>query len=395
MHIHIPPSVLHAIQSLNDAGYEAYIVGGCVRDSLMGKSPVDWDITTSALPEQTNKVFADHRTIDTGMRHGTVTVITEDMPLEITTYRVDGAYSDGRHPDAVTFTPSLKEDLRRRDFTVNAMAYHPKHGIVDCHGGQADIRNRIIRCVGDPEERFREDALRILRALRFAAVLGFHIESETANAVHKFSTHLRNVSIERITAEFKRLICADGAIQIMDAFRDVMSIFLPEMTFCDDFSLLSRVPETLHVRLAALFYSADIAPDTAVGMLERMRFDRRTIQNVLLLLSFRVDDLLTEKQYFLRLLNYLGPELIFDYLALKEADPHTVSRAKELLTQNPCYKTSMLAINGNDLLDLGIPAGPEVGAIMSDLLNAVINGACINEKDALLSYLITMKKPVQ
>jgi len=395
LHIHIPPSVLHAIQSLNDAGYEAYIVGGCVRDSLMGKSPVDWDITTSALPEQTNKVFADHRTIDTGMRHGTVTVITEDMPLEITTYRVDGAYSDGRHPDAVTFTPSLKEDLRRRDFTVNAMAYHPKHGIVDCHGGQADIRNRIIRCVGDPEERFREDALRILRALRFAAVLGFHIESETANAVHKFSTHLRNVSIERITAEFKRLICADGAIQIMDAFRDVMSIFLPEMTFCDDFSLLSRVPETLHVRLAALFYSADIAPDTAVGMLERMRFDRRTIQNVLLLLSFRVDDLLTEKQYFLRLLNYLGPELIFDYLALKEADPHTVSRAKELLTQNPCYKTSMLAINGNDLLDLGIPAGPEVGAIMSDLLNAVINGACINEKDALLSYLITMKKPVQ
>ena len=395
MHIHIPPSVLHAIQSLNDAGYEAYIVGGCVRDSLMGKSPVDWDITTSALPEQTNKVFADHRTIDTGMRHGTVTVITEDMPLEITTYRVDGAYSDGRHPDAVTFTPSLKEDLRRRDFTVNAMAYHPKHGIVDCHGGQADIRNRIVRCVGDPEERFREDALRILRALRFAAVLGFHIESETANAVHKLSTHLRNVSIERITAEFKRLICADGAIQIMDAFRDIMSIFLPEMTFCDDFSLLSRVPETLHVRLAALFYSADIAPDTAVGMLERMRFDRRTIQNVLLLLSFRVDGLLTEKQYFLRLLNYLGPELIFDYLALKEADPHTVRRAKELLTQNPCYKTSMLAINGNDLLDFGIPAGPEVGAIMSDLLNAVINGACINEKDALLSYLITMKKPVQ
>ena len=395
MHIDIPSPVLHAIHRLNDAGYEAYIVGGCVRDSLMGNIPADWDITTSALPEQTSEVFANFHTIDTGVQHGTVTVIIENMPLEITTFRVDGTYSDGRHPDEVTFTPSLEEDLRRRDFTVNAMAYHPKHGIVDCFGGQEDIQNQIIRCVGNPEERFNEDALRILRAIRFAAVLNFSIESATANAIHRLSANLQNVSIERITAEFKRLICANDVVLIMDEFRDVMGVFMPEITSCDDFSLLSRVPEKIHVRLAALFNSAAIDTDAAVGILKRMRFDRQTMKDVSLLLSFRIKDQLTEKQYFLRLLNHLGSELIFDYLAMKEADPHTVLHAKKLLMEDPCYKVSMLAINGDDLLLLGIPAGPEIGFAMNELLNAVINGDCSNEKDALLSYWTTMKKPVQ
>ena len=391
----MPSSVLHAIHRLNDAGYEAYVVGGCVRDSIMGNRPADWDITTSALPEQTSEVFANCRTIDTGVRHGTVTVIIENTPLEITTYRVDGTYSDGRHPDAVTFTPSLEQDLRRRDFTVNAMAYHPNRGVVDRYGGQADIKSKIIRCVGTPEDRFNEDALRILRALRFAAVLGFNIESKTANAIHRLSANLQNVSIERITAEFKRLICADSSVLIMDEFRNVIGVFIPEILSCDDFSLLSRVPTKIHARLAALFYSADIHSDTAVSILKRMRFDRQTINNVSLLLSCRVKDLLTEEQYILRLLNHLGPELIFDYLAIKEADSLTVLRVKELLTQNPCYKTSMLAINGDDLLAYGIPASPDVGAFMNELLNAVMNGVCSNEKDALLSYLMTIKKPVQ
>ena len=395
MHIDIPSSVLHAIRLLNDAGYEAFIVGGCVRDCLMGKEPADWDITTSALPDQTGAVFKDYRTIDTGILHGTVTVIVDGIPLEITTYRVDGAYSDGRHPDEVTFTPSLKEDLRRRDFTVNAMAYHPKHGIVDCIGGQEDIQNQIIRCVGNPVERFNEDALRILRAIRFAAVLNFSIESATANAIHRLSANLQNVSIERITAEFKRLICADGVVLIMDKFRDVMDVFMPEITSCDDFSMLSRVPEKIHVRLTALFYSANIDPDAAVGILKRMRFDRQTIKDVSLLLSFRVNGLFTEEQYFLHLLNHLGSKLIFDYLAMKEADPLTIIRAKELLEKNPCYQVSMLAVSGDDLLSLGIPAGPEIGSAMNELLNAVMSGDCSNEKDALLSYLTTMKKPVQ
>lgn len=395
MHIDVPSSVLHAIRLLNDAGYEAFIVGGCVRDCLMGKEPADWDITTSALPDQTGAVFKDYRTIDTGILHGTVTVIVDGIPLEITTYRVDGAYSDGRHPDEVTFTPSLKEDLRRRDFTVNAMAYHPKHGIVDCFGGQEDIQNQIIRCVGNPVERFNEDALRILRALRFAAVLNFSNESATANAIHRLSANLQNVSIERITAEFKRLICAAGVVLIMDEFRDVMGVFMPEITSCDDFSLLSRVPEKIHVRLAALFYSADIDTDAAVGILKRMRFDRQTIKDVSLLLSFQVNGLFTEEQYFLHLLNHLGSKLIFDYLAIKEADPLTIIRAKELLEKNPCYQVSMLAVSGDDLLSLGIPAGPEIGSAMNELLNAVMSGDCSNEKDALLSYLTTMKKPVQ
>ncbi len=391
----MPLSVLHAIRLLNDAGYEAFIVGGCVRDCLMGKEPADWDITTSALPDQTSVVFKDYRTIDTGILHGTVTVIVDGMPLEITTYRVDGAYSDGRHPDAVTFTPSLEEDLRRRDFTVNAMAYHPKHGIVDCFGGQSDIQNRIIRCVGNPTERFNEDALRILRALRFAAVLGFAVESETASAIHRRSANLQYVSIERITAEFKRLICAADAVALMNEFSDVTTIFLPELSPCTDISLLNRVPARVHTRLAALFYGADITAEMAKVILKRMRFDRHTIRDVCLLLSYRISETMTENQYLLHILNFLGSELVFDYLAIVEADSLTILRAKELLKQNPCYKVSMLAVDGDDLLALGIPAGPEIGFAMNELLNAVMNGECINEKDTLVSYLMATKEPVQ
>ena len=395
MNMDMPLSVLHAIQLLNDAGYEAFIVGGCVRDCLMGKEPADWDITTSALPNQTSAVFKDYRTIDTGILHGTVTVIIDGMPLEITTYRVDGAYSDGRHPDTVTFSPSLQEDLRRRDFTINAMAYHPKNGIIDCFGGQSDIQNRIIRCVGNPTERFNEDALRILRAIRFAAVLEFNIEEETINAIRQLSENLRNISIERITAEFKRLICADNAVSVIDEMRDVLAVFLPEILFSNDFSLLSRVPARVPVRLAALFLNAVISPESVVDILKRMRFDRQTIKDVSLLLSFRMIDRLTEEQYLLHLLNHLGEELIFDYLAITEADSLTIIRTRELLRQNPCYKMSMLAVNGDDLLALGIPAGPEIGSAMNELLNAVMNGKCINEKDALLSYLMATKEPVQ
>lgn len=395
MHIDLPSSVLHAIRLLNDAGYEAYVVGGCVRDSLMGKTPADWDITTSALPEQTIAVFSDYRTIDTGVRHGTVTVVIRDVPLEITTYRVDGAYSDGRHPDEVTFTPSLLEDLRRRDYTVNAMAYHPCHGVIDCFGGQSDIQNRIIRCVGNPTERFDEDALRILRALRFAAVLGFSIESETASAIHRLSSNLQCVSIERITAEFKRLICAANAVAVMDVFRDIMAVIIPEVVSCDDISLLTRVPSRVHTRLAAFFYSADITAETAEHILRRMHFDRQTIRDVCLLLSFRAKEAMTEDQHLLHLLNHLGPELVFDYLAIIEADRHTILRTSALLAENACYKVSMLAVNGDDLLAVGITSGPDIGASMKMLLSAVMDGVCSNDKDSLLSYLTTIKKPVQ
>ena len=198
MKVSFPESVRWAIKRLNDAGYEAWAVGGCVRDSALGKEPHDWDMTTSALPEETMAVFADYPVIETGIKHGTVTIVVDGEPLEITTYRVDGSYSDGRHPDGVSFTRSLEADMARRDFTINAMAAHPEKGIVDCFGGLEDLKNGVIRCVGDPERRFSEDALRILRAMRFSAVLGFPVEEKTAEALLKIRENLRHVAMERI-----------------------------------------------------------------------------------------------------------------------------------------------------------------------------------------------------
>lgn len=395
MNISLPSSVLHAIRLLNNAGFEAFVVGGCVRDSLMGKQPTDWDITTSALPEQTVAVFADYRTIDTGIQHGTVTVILENTPLEITTYRVDGSYSDGRHPDTVAFTRSLQEDLRRRDFTVNAMAYHPERGLVDPFGGQSDLADGIIRCVGAPSERFSEDALRILRAVRFSSVLGFTIDLDTADALRRLSSTLSRVSVERIATEFKKLLCGAEAVRVMAEHRDVIAVFMPEISNCADFSLLSNARPLPHARLAALFYGADVSATAAESALRRLRLDNQTIREASLLLSVRLQALSREDSCLLRLLNVVGPDLIFDYLDIKSIGKETAQRVQQLLDMKACYQVSMLAVNGDDMIAAGVAPGPAVGATLQALLYAVMEDACPNNKDALLAYMKIWKKPVQ
>ena len=236
MYIELPQTVQKAIDRLEAMGYEAYAVGGCVRDSILGRTPNDWDITTSARPEQTAAVFCDARTVETGVQHGTLTVILDGMPLEITTYRRDGAYADNRHPEQVTFSGCIEDDLCRRDFTVNAMAYHPKRGLVDLYGGQEDLARGVIACVGDAETRFHEDGLRILRAIRFASVLDFSVEAATADAVHVCCGLLQNIAAERIREELCKLICGKGAVRILREYADVIAQPMPELYACVGFA---------------------------------------------------------------------------------------------------------------------------------------------------------------
>ena len=394
MQIILPSAVSTAIQQLNNAGYEAYAVGGCVRDSLMGTEPKDWDITTSATPAEMQMVFADSRTIETGLKHGTLTVIVEGLPLEITTYRVDGDYSDGRHPDSVAFTGCLAEDLQRRDFTINAMAYHPDKGVVDLYGGQEDISDELISCVGVAQKRFSEDALRILRALRFASVLGFSITKETELAIRALYPTLSCVSVERITMEMTKLLCGTSAQRILVDYPEVFRHILPEMGGVHEYSLLSRVPATPVTRWAALLYSCDLSADEAGVILRRLRLDHRSVRAVQTLISCRYMPLQTDAD-LLRLLNRLdNTDLLRDYLALNELDVATCQRIVNMVTDRRCYKISMLAVNGNDIV-AGGANGPDVGAILQALLNAVMDGKCTNNKQALLQYMQTLKKPVQ
>ena len=236
----LPAEVQTAIARLEQHGFEAYAVGGCVRDSLLGKQPNDWDITTSARPSQTAACFSDFRTVETGIEHGTLTVLVNGTPLEITTYRNDGEYLDNRHPKQVTFSHRIEDDLCRRDFTVNAMAYHPVRGLVDLFDGRADLTRRRIVCVGDATTRFHEDGLRILRAIRFASVLDFSIEEETARAIHACRSLLSNIAAERIREEFCKLLCGVGAVRILREYADVIGVFLPELSACVGFAQNSK-----------------------------------------------------------------------------------------------------------------------------------------------------------
>lgn len=383
---HIPLLVHQAIQLLNDAGYEAFLVGGCVRDSLMNKTPLDWDITTNALPTEIAAVFSSYRTIDTGINHGTVTVLMQDIPLEITTYRVDGTYSDGRHPDSVVFTRSLYEDLRRRDFTINAMAYHPNMGLQDPFGGQEDLKNGVIACVGLAKLRFQEDALRILRALRFAATLDFCINADTTEAIHQLYSTLSCISAERIGAEFRKMLCGNHPARLLYEFADVIHTLVPELNECCDFSLLDIVPPNHCARYAALFKSASLDDTAASAVLCRLRSDHHTIRNVCQLLSEPPTNTWTDAA-LLRLMNRVDPNLIFDYFAIQRIDLTLSMRVQQLIESECCYRISMLAVHGEDIVKAGIPEGPSVGKALQHLLDAVIDGNCPNEKTALLSYL--------
>jgi tRNA nucleotidyltransferase (CCA-adding enzyme) len=440
MHLQLPDYVNSALNRLEDAGYEACAVGGCVRDLLMHRTPGDYDITTAALPAQTAAVFASERVIETGVKHGTVTVLLSGHPIEITTYRVDGAYSDSRHPDAVRFTPSLREDLARRDFTMNAMAYSPGLGLVDPFGGAADIERRLIRCVGDPAARFREDALRIARCVRFSAVLGFAVAPATAAAAREHRALLRRVSAERIAEELKKLVCGPDVRRVVLAETDILGEIVPELLpmrgfdqrnkhHCFDIlehcaAACEAVPPEPVIRLAALLHDVG-KPDCFFtdadgaghfyghaergalltdAILRRLRFDNESRETVTELVRRHDMRIEPERRAVLRALRRYGPEFFFRLMQLKRADalahapgPKTDERlarndllealAREAIAEAACFSLKDLAVDGRDLIAAGYAPGPALGQALEALLDAVTDGRVPNEKTALLAYL--------
>lgn len=435
MTVDMPKNVDTAINLLQSAGFEAYAVGGCVRDSLLGKTPNDWDITTSAKPEDMKSVFAEFHCIDTGIKHGTVTVVIDGEPLEITTFRLDGEYEDNRHPKSVTFTSNLGADLGRRDFTVNAMAYSKMTGTVDLFGGQNDLKNKIIRCVGDPDRRFNEDALRILRALRFASALDFEIEEKTAQSLLKNRALLGNISEERIAKELLKLVCGKGAKRILTDFAPVLFEILPELQpmyknshdnphHCYDIyehtliAVESIDPEpTLRFAMllhdcgkpavkkfdengVAHFYGHQrISAEISAQILARLKVSNKFRDEILFLVSNHDRwELYENTEKMPRYLSKFGLDGVLNLLKVMRADVLAQSPeyryrldqiadaeeiAKNLAAQKPCLSLSELQINGRTLMDIGIPQGRKLGAVLAQLLDEVIDGVTKNTQEAL------------
>ena len=389
-----------ALRLLHESGYEAYIVGGCVRDYLLGMQPKDIDITTNAAPAQIKSVFAAFQTIDTGLKHGTVTVLIDGTPFEITTYRVDLGYSDGRHPDAVRFTRSLYEDAARRDFTMNALAYNEEEGLIDSFGGAADARARIIRCVGDPDRRFQEDALRVLRALRFASSLGLCSEPETERALFAHSALLPRISAERVAAELEKLLCGASVQPVLRRYTSVLLPCFPELSSLSQDKLYqtaaicSGVRPYFPLRLAALL--CRLAPDAATACIERLRLSNKTKAYTAALLAHLPDELSPSRPSVRRLLGALMPPAFFDLTSLKRADceargdTEALERirtaeqcAERALADGDCCSLAALAVSGADFVESGV-RGAALGALLRSLLDAVIEDRVPNERAALL-----------
>ena len=397
MEIKIPAPAEEILTKLNENGYEAYLVGGCVRDMILGREPGDWDITTSALPEQVKQVF--RRTVDTGIQHGTVTVMMGDEGYEVTTYRIDGEYADGRHPDSVTFTPSLTEDLKRRDFTVNAMAYNGNTGLVDEFGGMEDLGRGIIRCVGEPMDRFSEDALRILRAIRFSAQLGFAIEGRTYEAIRAIAPNMVHVSKERIQAELTKLLLSPHPGHISMVYETGISPYVSEtfhkVPLLGMPSVPAQVPPVRHMRWAAFLRKC--MPDEAVKILKDLKLDNDTINRVRTLISWQ-DYGLGPDKYSIRIaMSRMEPDLFDDLLefrmCLSEAGArqdlgHTALLVDEIRRAGDCISLKTLAVGGNDIIKAGIRPGREVGLTLARLLEMVLEDPARNTKEYLLQHLV-------
>ena len=376
------------IKRLEEHGFEAYIVGGSVRDSLIGKTPYDFDVTTSALPDDTLNIFSDLKTIPTGLKHGTVTVISEGNPIEITTFRIDGEYTDSRRPDAVFFTDSIVADLSRRDFTVNAMAYNEKYGIVDPFGGQIDLRARIIRAVGEPGKRFSEDALRIMRAFRFSAQLGFDIEENTLRAAHELRSGLENIARERISAEFLKLICSKEpryALELMEK-NEILRYVLGEYTPSPHvLAALSSSPAEERIRLGILLGEA--AEDTARRILSSLRLSNKLASNSLTIArrsSVRLCGNETDARRFIGGTGELCEDILAAARALENLDESFAKYVTIGLSQNLCVTSDRLAVNGSNLVKIGIK-GKDVGRTLEYLLERVIEAPELNCEEALIS----------
>ena len=441
MQIKLPQKVKYIISQLEAAGFEAYAVGGCVRDSLLGREPDDWDVTTSAKPQQVKEVF--RHTIDTGIQHGTVTVMLDHEGFEVTTYRIDGEYEDSRHPKEVIFTANLVEDLKRRDFTINAMAYNDRSGIVDAFSGMEDLDKGVIRCVGEARERFREDALRMLRAVRFSAQLGFVIADDTRAAITELAPSLVKISAERIQVELVKLLMSKHPDYMRDAYQlGITKIVLPELdeAFLTKqnnphhmYSVGEHLMQTLlhteadkSIRIAALlhdigkprtkttdadgidhFYGhAQLGEKMAFDVLKRLKFDNDTITKVRKYVQYHDYDIEPNPKSVRRAINKIGEAYFAQVLVLKKADAlaqSTYQREEklehlatvwnlyeEILKQRQCVSLKTLAITGNDLIALGVPKGKMIGSMLQELLEDVIQNPEHNTHEFLVEYALKM-----
>lgn len=435
MKIQLPEKVNQIIETLQTHGYEAYAVGGCVRDSILGRTPDDWDITTSATPLETKALFA--RTFDTGIEHGTITVLLDKEAFEVTTYRVDGKYMDNRHPSEVTFTRNLKEDLLRRDFTINAMAYNETEGLIDIFGGMEDLKNKKICCVGNAKERFSEDALRILRAIRFAAQLGFEIDEETKEGIQKLAPTLSLISAERIQVELVKILISPNPGLLRMAYElGITNVILPEFDAMMEtkqetphhrydvgehtLQAIAYVPADKILRLSMLFH--DIAKpqmktvdengrahfkmhdikgaEVTKGILRRLKFDNDTMNKVVKLVQYHDYRMPAEPKNVRRAMNKIGVELFPYYLEVRKADTLAQSEYKQeeklqniedikacyesIMEKQECVSLKMLAITGSDLIEAGMEPGKEIGATLERLLELVIENPEYNTKEKLL-----------
>ena len=460
MRIQVPEDVKYILEKLNNAGYEAYAVGGCVRDSILGRTPDDWDITTSAKPEETKALFP--KTIDTGIQHGTVTVMRNHVGYEVTTYRIDGEYEDSRHPKEVIFTSDLLEDLKRRDFTINAMAYNhlveneseediktmkdkSPNGLVDAFGGIEDIENKIIRCVGNPIHRFEEDALRMMRAVRFSAQLGYEIEEETKNAIKVLAGNLVNISAERIQVELVKLLVSDHPDYLRTAYETGMTkVFFPEFdkmmetTQNNPHHVYSVGEHTLHslnyvrndkvLRLSMLLHDVakpekkqkdeegidhfyghpELGEEMARKILRRLRFDNDTISKVCKLVRFHDQKLSLKPTKLRKAIVKIGPELFPLLLEVKKADMLAQSDYRrsekeielaeiqkvytKILEDKDCLSLKDLAVCGKDLIEQGMHPGKELGETLQKLFEYVLENPEKNNRENLMEYLNTIKK---
>ncbi len=388
----LPDLVQSIINTLESHGFEAFAAGGAVRDYLLGREPTDWDIATSAEPQAVIEILGEKACIPTGIKHGTVTYVSSHKAVEITTYRIDGEYQDNRHPESVMFSKNIADDLSRRDFTVNAMAYNPAIGIVDLFGGQNDLNARLIRTVGKPDKRFAEDGLRIIRGLRFSAVLGFEIEAETKTAIHQHKNLLKNIARERIQAELSKLVMSDNPQSVLIEFSDVFAVIFDD---CPDFCqskwaenavLLSGCTSSLPVRLAVLF-------DRIGGNqpLHVLRYDNKTIRAVKTILNYLDLTIAPNSIVVKHILSEIGANMLRLVLEAKKAkynDNILVINdiIDEIISTNQCYLQKDLAIDGNDLIVLGI-ADTQIGIMLKFLLNEVIEEKCENERSALITLI--------
>ena len=434
--IKIPNDVKTVMDVLTNNGYKAYVVGGCVRDSIMGRTPNDWDVTTDAAPEKIKELFSGFKTVDTGIKHGTVLIVSGKTPVETTTFRLDGEYSDNRHPDKVTFTKNVCEDLSRRDFTINAMAYNETDGIVDPFDGRSDIENKIIRCVGDADTRFNEDALRIMRAVRFSSVLGFDIEEKTAESIIKNENLLSGIACERLTAELMKLLCGDNVFNVLSQFRSVIGVFIPELKLEFDFKQYGKKHgydvwmHTVHtvnniendpiLRLTMLLHDtgkiathaldangnstfknhAAVGGVIAENILKRLKFSKEYINTVSYLVSIHDKEVPETRAEVKEYIRDLGEENFIRLMKIRRADKSGLAKGfrditekllfaystfDEVLNNNEPYSLSQLAVNGNDIKKY-VPAN-EIGNILNHLLEIVIENPEKNNRETLLEIV--------